>query len=412
MEYTHRTIDLQLDELLNDLPAIAHDGPKGVGKTETARRRAATTIKLDEAAGRELYLATTHLNSLKTPIFIDEWQTIPDSWNKIRHYVDDGASAASFLLAGSATPADPQGTHTGAGRIISLRMRPMGLHERNVHPTTVSLNQLFSSTSPVEGTSSFEMRDYTEEIMRSGLPGIRNFSKRGRTVQLESYLTRIVDRELPDAGYNLRNPQHFHQWLRAYAAATGTTTSYAKLSAAVHQDGTQPAKITTQAYREHLSRIWILDPLPGWLPAFNPLKRIGQSPKHYLADPALSASLLNINPNNIFSSKQEFLGPLFEALSVLTVRVLSAGMWAKCYHLRNNNGTHEIDMIIENEDGRILPVEIKLKSVIDERDVRHIHWLRNNWDGDLAPGLVITTGQHAYRRADGIAVVPLALLGH
>lgn len=292
--YQRRLIDDDLDDLTEALSAIALEGPKGVGKTRTALQRARTVHRLDIPA--ELAVAHADPSRLldgERPILIDEWQRLPAIWDLVRRADDDGARPGSFLLTGSAAP-DPPPTHSGAGRIVSLRMRPMSFSER-VAGHTVSLAELLTGSRPsINGTSTVALAEYTEEILASGLPGIRRLTGRARRLQLDGYLLRIVDREIPDeAGVAIRSPAALRRWMAAHAAATATTTSFEKIrdAASPGQDH-KPAKDTVQSYREALSRLWLLDEIDAWIPASNPLNELGHAPKHQLADPALAARLL------------------------------------------------------------------------------------------------------------------------
>ncbi|MDK6630650.1 DUF4143 domain-containing protein, partial [Actinotignum timonense] len=172
---------------------------------------------------------------------------------------------------------------------------------------------------------------------------------------LDSYLRLIIDRDLPDYGATVRRPEVLHRWLAAYAAASSLTTSYANLlDATTGGDGTQPAKSTTITYREHLTALWILDPIPGWAPAGTALKRLQLAPKHQLADPALALRLLNLNETTLLGARgQKFLGQLFESLAALSVRVAAEANRARVFHLRTRNGDHEVDLIAEGPSGEI-----------------------------------------------------------
>lgn len=415
MGYLVRTVDLELDELLPLAPAIALDGPKGVGKTDTAKRRATTTWFLDDPAQRELAEADFRLASVPDgTLLLDEWQKLPQIWDSVRRQVDAGAPAGRFLLTGSATPVDGAGTHSGAGRILSLRMRPMALHERGVVEPTVSLGALLrGDPGGIVGDAAFTLRDYTVEIVRSGFPGIMNSAARLRRGLLDAYLQRVIDRDLPDQGYEVRRPETLRRWLAAYAAASSSTTAYSRLlDATTGGDGGQPAKTTTIAYRDHLTQLWLLDPVPGWIPANNPIRRLQQSPKHQLADPALAARLLGLSADALLGSMGAHLtGPLFESLVTLGVRVAAQTAEAKVFHLRTNAGEHEVDLILQGVDAQVLGIEVKLAPSVTESDVRHLKWLREQLPDQVVDLMVVTTGPTAYRRPDGIAVVPLALLG-
>ncbi len=415
MAYLERTIDHELDQLLPSAPAVALDGPKGVGKTDTARRRADSVWYLDDPAQREVARADFDLTSLpQGTVLLDEWQKLPQVWDSVRRQVDAGAAPGRFLLTGSATPADASGTHSGAGRILSLRMRPMGLHERGLATPAVSLSALLAGVSePVSGQTQFALRDYADAIVDSGFPGIMTAAPNVRRRLLDAYLRRIIDRDLPDQGFDVRRPETLRRWMSAYAAASSTTTAYSKLlDATTGGDGAQPAKTTTIAYRDHLSQVWLLDPVPGWIPAKSALRRLQQAPKHQLADPALAARLLNLSAASLLNTTGAHMaGPLFESLVVLGVRVMAQAVEATVSHLRLTGGDREIDLILEGVDGRLLGIEVKLAPDVTGNDVRHLIWLREQLPDRVVDLLTITTGKTAYRRPDGVAVVPLALLG-
>lgn len=415
MDYQRRTIDTELDDLMSMAPAIAIDGPKGVGKTDTASRRASTEWMLDDPGQREIAAADFTFSAVpQGTLLIDEWQKLPQVWDAVRRRVDAGAEPGRFLLTGSATPTDAAGTHSGAGRILSLRMRPMALHERGAVTPTVSLAALLSGEQrAIEGESQFTVADYAESIAAGGFPGVMTAAPRVRRAMLDSYIDRIIDRELPDSGFRVRRPEVLRRWLAAYAAAVSTTTAYSKiLDATTGGDGSQPAKTTTMAYREHLTRLWLLDPVPGWLPAHNGLRRLQEAPKHHLADPALAARLLGLSAGSLVGrTGSHMLGPLFESLVTLSVKVAAQAAEARVRHLRMYGGDREVDLIVEGVDGQVVGCEVKLTPSVSPADVRHLLWLRDQIPDRIADLVVVTTGTTAYRRPDGIAVVPLALLG-
>jgi predicted AAA+ superfamily ATPase len=424
--YRRRSIDDELDELVGALPALALEGPKGVGKTATAQRRAATIVRLDEPAQRQIAEADPgRVLTGGGPVLLDEWQRVPALWDAVRRAVDDGVPRGPFLLTGSAAPADgrqdPQ-RHSGAGRIDVLRMRPMTLSERLDLDTTVSLRALLNGhQTEVGGSSEFGLAEYTEEILSSGFPGIRALSGRARRVRLDGYISRIIDRDFADElGQQVRRPDTLRRWMMAYAAATSTVTSLEKIrDAATHNEAT-PAKTTVLAYRDALARLFILDPVEGWTPTNNHLKRLTQSVKHHIADPALAAALLGITEDKLLKGEGglvaiprdgSFLGALFESLVTLSVRVFAQAAEAQVRHLRTRSGNREVDLIVQGRAGEIVGVEVKLSATVDDDDIAHLRWLRDELKGDLRAAVVITTGPHAYRRPDGIYVVPLSLLG-
>jgi predicted AAA+ superfamily ATPase len=420
--YLRRIVDAELDELLAGLPAITLDGPKGVGKTETALRRAQTTYTLDDPGQRLLLDADPgRLERATPPVLLDEWQLHPPVWDQVRRSVDRDATPGRFLLTGSASPVSAP-THSGAGRIVRLRMRPMSLSERGVDTPTVSLRSLLSGDrEAIEGTTDVHLAAYTEEIVRSGFPGIRPLTDRPRRAQLAGYLDRIVERDFPEQGHLVRRPATLRAWLAAYAAASSTTASFtAILDAATAGDSDKPAKTTTMAYRDVLTQLWLLEPVEAWLPTRNRLSRLGSSPKHQLADPALAAALLGVGATALLDDATRgharirdgvLLGQLFESLVTLDVRVYAQAAEATVRHLRTKNGDHEVDLIVERADHRVLAIEVKLAPFVTDADVKHLVWLKSQIGDDLLDAVVISTGTEAYRRRDGIAVIPAALLG-
>jgi predicted AAA+ superfamily ATPase len=344
--------------------------------------------------------------------------------------VDDGAVAGHFLLAGSAAPVAAP-THSGAGRIVTLRMRPLSLAERALGPTSVSLQTLLTGTRPrLEGETRVDLAQYTHEILASGLPGLRSLSGRMLRTQLDGYLARIVDRDIVEQGLSIRKPHALRRWLTAYAAATATSTAFEKIrrAASAGDDDSAAARSTATTYRDVLEQLWILDPLPGWLPSRSPLARLAQAPRHHLADPALAARLLGVSEGALLRGEPgpfgstflgstrakprdgTLLGQLFESLVTLSMRVYAQTAEARVHHLRTHDGRHEIDLIVERDDRRVVAFEVKLSAVVEDRDVQHLHWLQTQLGADLLDAAVITTGSHAYRRPDGIAVIPAALL--
>lgn len=422
MRYVRRIIDRELDELFGQIPAIAIDGPKAVGKTTTAEQRVLSLLRLDSKANLEAMQADPGLLLKRArPLLVDEWQKVPEVWDVVRRAVDDDPTGGQFLLAGSASPRHGGTAHSGAGRIGRLRMRPMTLSERGVGSPTVSLSELLTgSRLPLAGMTDVRLADYAHEIVASGFPGMRSLSTRALKFQLDSYLQNAVDRDVPEQGLAVRKPEAMLSWLRAYAAATSTTASYATvLDAATAGVSDKPARSTTVAYRDVLTQLWLLDPVPAWGPPGNPLARLAQTPKHHLADPALAARLLGLSVDALLSGDGKPIGPqaggmlghLFESLATLCFRVAAQAAEATVGHLRTRNGDHEIDLVMVRDDGKVVAVEVKLSATVEDRDIAQLRWLADRLGVDLLDAIVVNTGPNAYRRPDGIGVVPLALLG-
>jgi len=422
MTYQRRIVDDELDILLPHVGALAIEGTKGVGKTATATQRAGTVIDLTNKEQRTVIEADPELLlAARPPVVVDEWQLVPAVWDRVRKAVDDDPAGSRFLLTGSAWPAKGQRIHSGAGRIVRLVLRPLSFPERGLVTPTVSLQAMLDNAGQVlGGESPLGLSDYTEEILASGFPAIRPLPPRVRRAQLNSYLARVVDRDLPENGVMVRRPAAMMAWLTAYAAATSTTADYtAILDAATPGDGNKPSQATVTGYREALTRQFLLDPVQAWVPSLSPFKRLVGAPKHHLVDPGLAARLLGVDAaallkgsgDRIQPSDGPLLGALFESLVVQTVRVLAQAAEAQVWHLRTKGGDHEVDIIVEDGSRRVVAIEVKLNPVVTDAQVAHLLWLRRQIPDRVADLVVVTTGQHAYRRPDGVAVVPLALLG-
>ena len=432
--YARRIIDDELDDLRGQIAAIALEGPKAVGKTATALQRAATVYRLDDRATRALLAAGPAVwAGAPKPILFDEWQRWPSVWDDVRRAVDDDPlSPDQFLLTGSALPphTGTEDPHTGAGRIVSIRMRPLSLAERGIAQPTVSLGRLLTGERPpVAGQTALTIQDYTREILCSGFPAIRALTGRAQRAHLDAYLKRVVNRDFREAGHVVRRPATLRRWMAAYAAATATITSQEKIrEAAAIGEGKaasgQTSKHATQAYREVLERLWLLEPLEGWTPSWNQLKRVAQAPRHHLADPALAARLLGATAGTLLAGAKSpvlglktqprdgtLLGQLFESLITQSVRVYAQRHEAEVRHFRMWDGRREIDLIVERDDSRVLAIEVKLSTSADDDDVKHLLWLKEQMGDDLVDMVLVNTGAHAYRRPDGVAVVPAALLG-
>lgn len=416
--YVRRIVDDEVDALLPHLPTIHLDGPKAVGKTATATQRARTIRRLHR--DEERLVAEGEPERIlegPRPVLLDEWQKVPSLWEAVKTAVDDDSSPGQFILTGS-TP--QRGTHSGAGRITTVRMRPLTLPERQVSIPTVSLASLLSGhRDRASGTCDLLLEDYTDLILASGFPAFQHLSGRPLNAQLDSYLQHVVDTDITeDTGRIVRRPERVMAWLKAYAAATATTARWEAIRDAA-APGTSPAKTTVFPYRDTLMHLRILDEVSAWLPSNNHLKELGQAPKHFLADPALAARLVGLEKGALLRgvstamtpSTDTFLGALFESLVAMSLQVFASSSSASVHHLRTHRGEHEVDFIVRLGNGKVVAIEVKLSSAIEDRDVRHLSWLKTVLGNDLLDAVVISTGTTAYRRQDGVAVVPLGLLG-
>jgi predicted AAA+ superfamily ATPase len=423
MSYQVRVLDSYLAGMLSALPAVAIDGPKAVGKTATASRLAGSRLDLDQESNVALLREDpSRLSRMARPVLIDEWQYYPPVWDMVRRAVDGSEGNGLFLLTGSATPARKP-KHSGAGRIVHLRLRPFSLSERQLCEPTVSLSSLATGArDAIGGDSPLTVTDYAEEIVRGGFPRLRDTPPAYRRPAWDGYLAEVFNRELPESGRTVRRGGTLRNWLRAYAAATATTASYTEiLDRAMPGDTDKPTKATALSWREILSEMWLLDPVPAWPDPNHRLGRLIESPKHHVADPALAAHLLGHTALTLLDAPSLADGSaraktafdaLFESLVTLCVRVYAAPLGYAVSHLRTRNGDHEVDLLVTREDGKTVAFEVKSTVEVTNADVKHLRWLSDRLGADLLDAVVVTTGPAAYRRSsDGIAVVPAALLG-
>ncbi|MDR0837484.1 MAG: DUF4143 domain-containing protein [Propionibacteriaceae bacterium] len=421
MEYRSRVIDDDLQQLVKSVPAIAVVGAKAVGKTESARRLAHTVLDLADEDQAVIVRAdrSAALLESRPPVLIDEWQMDPPIWETMRHSVDADPQPGRFLLTGSANPRNTR-IHSGAGRVVRVRMRPLSLAERGIQTPTVSLADLWHGIGKVGGTSTVSLRDYADEIVSSGFPAIRFGPAVARRRMLESYVDSAVNHEVRQLGLLLRKPASLLAWLRSFAAATGTTATYTAIADGV-PEGDRASRATINDYRDALEQLWLLDQVPAFPLGHNRLSELGKLPKHHLADPALAAAYLGITADSLLDGTAArnttkvrhgaLFGRLFESLATLCVRVYAQASGLDVAHIRTGRGEHEIDLVAHAPDGRVLAFEVKLGQTPSDGDARHLLWLRKRLGDDVAGLVILTTGKQAYLRPDGIAVVPLALLG-
>jgi predicted AAA+ superfamily ATPase len=420
--YQRRIVDNELDGLVEGgIAAISLEGAKATGKSFTAMQRVQRTIFLEREVERNLLIADPERILSHESVLIDEWQLVPSVWGTVRAAVNLGAHPGQFFLTGSAS-ATHAGTHSGAGRIVKVRMRPMTLEERGVGTPSVSLTELLSGARPsISGETDVTLGDYADEILRSGFPGIRSLGSVARQAQLASYVDRALDHDFVEVGgRKIRNPMVLRRWMTAYAAATSTIATYETIrDAASGGSSDKPSRFSTIPFRDALEALFLLDSVPAWMPTLSHLSELATSPKHHLVDPALATELLGLSVDALLSGRERqgqirdgaFFGALFESLITLNVRVYAQGASARVGHLRLHRGQREIDLIVERRDGRVVAMEVKLSPTVTDNDVKHLRWLQEKIGSDLLDAVVVTTGKYAYRREDGIAVVPAALLG-
>lgn len=422
--YERRLLDKVLKEYNQDLPAILLEGAKAVGKTETCLQLAKTKYSMDNLAQRELLHNNPEIILEKEkPVLIDEWQLEPELWSFVRHAVDNGLSNGSVLFTGSSIRVNSR-IHSGAGRIIRLKLRPYTVEERQMSDSYISVNDLFkfNANSTVDGETTKTLIDYLDEIYRSGFPGIRKKSSpRIRKTLLEGYVENIAEHEFEENGFKIQSPQSLLTWMRIYAAAIGTETKQQTLIKAATSNYDIPSRPTINRYREALQILYIIDEVKPFLPMGKVYSNLSKAPKHFMLDPAIALVLLGVEEDELvdyqvpdFVSKfhQTLIGQLIESLVYQSLVAYADINDAKLSYYRNNSGTREIDFILQKGKSLIL-FEVKTNNEVKDSYVKHLNWFEEELGDEFKiTKVLLNTGKYAYtRREDNVHVVPIALLG-
>lgn len=430
-----RVVDKQLADALAHLPAVLITGARAVGKTTTASALAETVFDLSHPdVLREVRARPDVLLEAEPPVLIDEWQRYPASMDIVKRAVDRDFTAGRFMLTGTPSfPSDPD-IHSGAGRLVEVSMRPMSIVERALTTPAVSLADLFTgSAAHIEAETDVTFHDYLNLLVRSGFPAIWLAGQQeigGQRVWrtlLDLYVAQLCEREVAlMSKFETMSSALIRRWMRSYASAVSTDARFDTIRDAAHDgEGDPPARSSTSNYRTALENLGVIDEQPAWDHPFVAIKRTKTSALHHLVDPALAANLLHgtwLDEISTFGARsspeleRSFIGKLFQSLIVQSVRVYASACGADVFWLGTRGNTageqREVDIVVVNGDGRVVAIEVKASENIISRDCRHLNWLRSKLSARWADGVVIYTGNEAYRRPqDDIAVVPAALLG-
>lgn len=413
--YLPRFADDDLANRLRATGAVLVEGPRGCGKTQTALRVAKSAVRLDRdvAARRAGELQPALLLAGARPHLIDEWQLVKDVWNEVRGDVDDHPEEPGrYILTGSAVPADDATRHTGSLRFTRLRLRPMSLAESGHSTREVSLGDLFDGGEAAASDPGLDLQDLAERIVIGGWPGLLQRDPAAAMVATQGYLdeTRRVDLGRLDGPR--RDPENIARVIRSLARNTATEASARTIAADVAGAEGGIDYHTVLDYVSALSRLFIVEDLAAWAPALRSSGPLRASVTRHFADPSLAAAALGAGVERLLGDV-ETLGLLFESLVIRDLRVYGQAIGATVSHYRDATGA-EADAILELRDGRWAAVEVKLgQHRIDEgarsllRVVDHVDTERH---GPPAFTAVITGWGYAYRRPDGVFVLPIGAL--
>jgi uncharacterized protein len=393
---------------------VVIEGPKACGKTETARRVAASEVLLDLDA-QALEAASVDPRLIldgATPRLIDEWQRQPRVWDAVRREVDRRGAAGQFILTGSATPSEEASRHSGAGRVAVVEMRPMTLYEQEISPGQISLSDLLDGREPPSGRAALQLADYAERIVTGGWPALLDCTVGEAAQFIAGYLAMIIEHDVDLISGTRRDPRRVRRFLEAYAGLTAhTATLSTVISRATADSPDALSRWAASPYLDALRRLMIVDEVEAWNPELRSRTRLMSTPKRHLVDPSLAAGLLKCTPDRLLQNLTT-LGFLFESLAARDLRVYAAANDASVFHYRERGGELEVDLIVERNDGAWIAAEVKLGGEQIDRAATALTRLATTRT-QRPPGalIILTTTEYAYRRPDHILVAPLALLG-
>lgn len=414
-DYIPRLADAELASRLRATGAVLVEGPRGCGKTQTALQAAKSAVRLDRdrSARRAGELDPALLLDGERPRLIDEWQLVKDVWNEIRGDVDDHPEETGrYILAGSAVPADDETRHTGSLRITRLRMRPMSLAESGHSSGAVSLAALFAGGEVAATDPGLDIRDIIERIVIGGWPALLRRDPADAIIATQGYLDETCRVDLGRLEGPRHDPESVARVLRSLARNTATEVSANTIAADV---GGAEASIdyhTVIDYIKALTRLFIVEDLPAWSPALRSRGVLRSSVTRHFVDPSLAAAALGAGVERLLGDP-ETLGFLFESLVIRDLRIYAQAIGAMVSHYREAKGV-EADAILVMRDGRWAALEVKLgQSEIDKGAgslLRVVDHVDPGLHGKPSFVAVVTGWGYAYRRSDGVFVIPIGAL--
>lgn len=415
MTYLPRIVDAELADLLQAAGAVLVEGPRASGKTATAARAAASEVLLDvdDNARRMVGVDPAAVLVGSTPRLIDEWQLEPPIWNHVRHEVDRRGAPGQFILTGSAVPADDIARHTGAGRLVRLRMRPLSLYESGRSSGKISLRRLLDGAEQRAGRAEMSIADVAELVCAGGWPGHVGKTLPGILRVNRGYLEDVRRTDVSRASGKTRDPVKVGRLLRSLARNVATPAALSKLAVEVGEDDRALKMDTVAEYLDALERLMVVENQPAWSPHLRSRTTLRQTPVRHFADPSLAVAALRATPARL-TADLEFLGLLFESLVVRDLRVHAQAADAQVFHYREKDGL-EVDAVVEAADGRWAAFEIKLGERWVDDGARSLRRLarrleRSDHGQPSALAVIVPTG-YGYVRPGDVGVIPIGALG-
>ena len=411
--YYPRICDKVLSRKLQLTGATLIVGPKWCGKTETALQAAGSAIYIqsDPQYKETGKIMPSLLLEGETPRLIDEWQEVPELWNAVRHSIDQRRKQGQFILTGSVTPRDEVIAHSGIGRISRIQMRPMSLFESKESTGTVSLKALFDGEQEIATVSSLDVQQLSYVVCRGGWPGAVTLPNSGEWLARE-YTDMLVEADIRNLDGIERNPHRVRQVLRSLARNISTLTTANTLLEDVRANDITINERTLESYLNAMRRLFVVEDVPAWSPALRSKTTIRTAAKRQLADPSIATAVMRVDANGLLHDLNTF-GFLFESLCTRDIRVYAQSNDGEIFHYRDKDQL-EIDLIVSLNDGRWAGIEVKLGEHQAGEAAANLIRLKTKVDtsriGEPSFLMVLTGGKFAYKRNDGVLVVPVACL--
>lgn len=419
--YRKRVADDILKRKLEGKGAVLIEGPKWCGKTTTAEQIAASILYMDDPEKKEQNLTMSELNPKRllkgaVPRLIDEWQLAPKLWDTVRFEVDHRGELGQFILTGSAVPADTKEiTHSGTGRFTWLTMRPMSLYESGDSTGDISLKVLFENTEEVDGTANLSLDRLAFLICRGGWPQAIDMRDEIALDQARDYYDAVVHSDINRADHVQKNPERVKRLMRSYARNQGGQVPNTVIAQDIAANDESPiSEETVASYLDALRKIFVVEDMPAWNPNLRSKTAIRSSDTRYYIDPSIAAAALGVGPTDLLNDLKTF-GFLFETLCVRDLRVFADALNGEVYHYRDKDG-QECDAVIHLRNGKYGLIEMKLGGdKLIEEGAKSLKAMQQKIDTEKMKSpsfLMVLTGigDYAYRRHDGVCVVPIGCL--
>lgn len=422
MEYRERIADQMLRDKLDAMGAVLIEGPKACGKTTTAEQQAKSIMYIDNPLKQAQYkkMAEMDISFLlngDTPRLIDEWQQIPQLWDAIRFTVDHRDGDGHFILTGSAVPVSTEEIHhSGTGRFGWLTMRPMSLWESGESSGAISLAQLFAAPEMIAANNETTIESLAFSICRGGWPkSIQKETEKTALMQAKEYYKAIVNNDISRVDNVKRDPERVRRLMRSYARHQGSQASIGTIKADISTN--EPKDVsdeTINSYISALRKIFVIEDMPAWNPNLRSKTAVRTSDTRYYVDPSVGVAALGLDPNDLINDLNT-MGLFFETMCIRDLRVYADALDGSVYHYRDSNGL-ECDAVVHLQNGSYGLIEIKLGGErLIEEGAKTLTALSNIIDTTKMKSpsfrMVLTgVGEFAYRRQDGIYVVPIGCL--